>query len=158
MAPTRSEVDHWIRQDPETPRFLMGDDAIAFKTIRKQILKRLVRHPEMWWRQLLNIFGGCCRYLTLLIVGTPTLHFWGSLMPDLKGEGIALPLEPDWLEKMPTGSAPSFLSSIVLILFLLLLIDLVIWGGGIGGFRNVFSRRAERIAWHVWDEKHKESD
>ena len=159
FSPTQNEVDNWIRQDPESPRFLMGDEATAFEMIRTSILKRLLRDLEMWWRQLLNVISGCFRYLGLLFVGIPTVVFWASLLPESDGE---LPpslekLRPPDIEGIPLYEEPSLLAFFLPLLIVLALIDTTIGRGRIGGFRNLFSERAERIALRVWGEEKRES-
>ena len=112
--PTRHEVDHWIRPDPQTPRCVVGDDADAFRRIRTHILSRLMHQPGMGYRQLLNSLGGCCWYLGLLFVGLPHVEFWATLLADPNAHGMPHKVRPEWLPSPAPDVAPPYLTTIIL--------------------------------------------
>ena len=156
LSPTSQEIESWIRRDPDELRFLMGEEAAAFGRIRTAVFRRLMREPEMWWRQVLNVVGGCCRYLGLLFVGIPTVvywaEFWAQRLPELDRE-VPPELEklrPPDIEGIPMYEESSLVGFFVALLLILIFID-VAARGRIGGFRNLFAERAERTALRVWD-------
>jgi len=120
------------------------------------ILKRLMHWPQMWWRQAVNALGGCLRHLMLLFVGIPTLHVWASLLPEAPEGGPVVTVPPAWMDDVASDAAPSLLTFMVLIGVLLVVIDVILLGGRIGGFRHVLGERATRLAWEVWNRKYRE--